>query len=209
MNNDQLQSTEHLIMENQMRLEVHLLEEQISAQRIEIRSGNTSTAYAGRQREYIQWCRDHPLFARHPVPHLATAEKLLLYLRTQRDRPSRRPQEHGHIIGIRSIEMIVSAIVDLWKQQKAQRINTEPSPNSDSVKAFLQIIRESTAARLRTNFTDTGVGSLLDGYSTLEQLSTIISCAFNEAQYNNCKGLRNAAAFALSHALLLRGEIIF
>ena len=54
------------------------------------------------------------------------------------------------------------------------------------------------------NFTDRGTGTLLDGYSTLDDLANIIKAGWT--LHNNLKGLRNSAMFALSHTLLLRGD---
>ena len=71
---------------------------------------------------------------------------------------------------------------------------------------FLENKKRNTAQRNRDNFTDRGIGTLLDGYTTLLQLSEIIAAAFHGRRYNKVRGLRDAAAFALSHALVLRGD---
>jgi hypothetical protein len=54
------------------------------------------------------------------------------------------------------------------------------------------------------NFTDRGTGTILDGYSTIDELANIIKAGW--IIHNNLKGLRNSAMFALSHTLLLRGD---
>jgi hypothetical protein len=47
---------------------------------------------------------------------------------------------------------------------------------------------------------------LLSGYTGLDQLEEILRAGFTK--HNTTKGLRNTAAFALSHLLLLRGDNI-
>lgn len=83
-------------------------------------------------------------------------------------------------------------------------MNTHPHPRDPDVKAFLDNKkRETTRIRIE-NFDDRGVGTLLDGYSTWSDLGKIIASGFRLK--NSLKGLRNSAAFALSHVLLLRGD---
>jgi hypothetical protein len=92
--------------------------------------------------------------------------------------------------------------------QVAQNLNSNDPPRDDHVKRFLENMKRNTAQRNRENYTDRGVATILDGYSTLEQLAQIIAAAFQGQRYNKVRGLRDAAAFALSHALVLRGDNI-
>jgi hypothetical protein len=122
----------------------------------------------------------------------------------QNDRNSRRPGQSNRIIGIRTYESYVSSMVDLWKQQRHAGINNESSPRDAYVSAFLENKAKQSSEISVRNHDDRGTGTLLDGYSTLSDLAKIIEAGF--ALHNTTKGLAASAAFAFSHASLLRGD---
>jgi hypothetical protein len=166
---------------------------------------HTTNAYQPKQLEFISWCREHEHYRYERIPELVTGGKLLLFLNAQDGRVSRkrkRGEAEDSVIGIKTYEGYVNAMVDLWKQQ--EEYNRNPSPRDNYVKRFLQNKSKETAKISIQNFTDRGTGTLLDGYSTLDQLAKIIEAGWT--LHNNLKGLRNGAMFALSHTLLLRGD---
>jgi hypothetical protein len=85
-------------------------------------------------------------------------------------------------------------------------MNSNEHPRSALVKKFLENRRAETYEINRRNRKDRGVGTLLEGYSTLDGLSRILEAGLR--LHNSPKGLRNVASFALSHSVLLRGDNI-
>ncbi|KAG1436244.1 hypothetical protein G6F56_013641 [Rhizopus delemar] len=58
-------------------------------------------------------------------------------------------------------------------------------------------------ATRKTKHEDRGIGTIMDGYTTTDQIASIVNFHFSQ---NNTKNLRNSLAFLLSHYCLLRGE---
>ena len=85
-------------------------------------------------------------------------------------------------------------------------MNSNEHPRSALVKKFLENRRAEKFHVNRRNRKDRGIGSLLDGYSTLDGLSSVLEAGLR--LHNSSKGLRNVAAFAFSHSVLLRGDNI-
>jgi hypothetical protein len=83
-------------------------------------------------------------------------------------------------------------------------MNSNEHPRSQLVTRFLENRRAETYQTNRRNMKDRGIGTLLDGYSTLDGLASILRAGIQA--HNTPKGLRNAAAFAFSHSVLLRGD---
>ena len=109
MNLQQLHATTQVQLRN--------IQDSIHEESLRNRPENTTKTYNQYQREFIRWCRDHPLFRHQPIPELVSADVLLLYLNAQDGRLSRRAGESEREVGIRTYSGIVSAIIDLWKQQ--------------------------------------------------------------------------------------------
>lgn len=58
-------------------------------------------------------------------------------------------------------------------------------------------------ATRKTKHEDRGTGTIMDGYTTTDQIASIVNFHFSQ---NSTKNLRNSLAFLLSHYCLLRGE---
>jgi hypothetical protein len=172
--------------------------------------GNAGTrqTYEGPQREFLEWCsgQSYPTLTRTTV----TAEKLLLFLSSQvHGRESRKKSSVNRVNGItqlvghKTMLNYVSAIVRLWREQQDQGVNTHPNPRNGLVKDYLRHLRSSEHSRIRTNHVDRMVGTVVDGYSTTEQLSRLVN-AFLHVDHS--WGLRDRLYLLLCHHGLLRGQ---
>ena len=68
----------------------------------------------------------------------------------------------------RSVRAYVSAVTDLYREQKAMGMNSHPTPREDSVREYLKSLQRRDAQREREQFADKGRDTLLDGYSEEE-----------------------------------------
>lgn len=64
----------------------------------------------------------------------------------------------------------MNAIVRLWKDQKNESANNNPHPRDDAVKDLLRSMNRENYKRKRDNFIDRGLGTLLDGGNTMDDL---------------------------------------
>lgn len=90
----------------------------------------------------------------------------------------------------------------LYERQVSLKINSNPHPRQ-TFAGLLQRIRKQEEETKLANFEDRGVGTIMDGYTTTDEIANIISFYFGE---NSVQDLRSALSFLLSHFCLLRGE---
>ena len=103
------------------------------------------------------------------------------------------------------MRLYVTAMVDFWDQQQRLNINSNPNPRDTSVKELMKVVEYEEDQRKRTNYDDRGVGTLLDGYTTMDQMLAIGN-HFMRVENHHGVNLRNWLAFFLSHFALMRGE---
>lgn len=175
-----------------------------------IRPKNTQRAYTKRQEEFIAWCTSKGAAFSDLTRYTVTGEKLHLFLeecvigRTKRHKGKSGPSERTETIGRATVNSYVAAMVDLWKQQARANINSNPSPRDDAVTTLLKLTQYEEDQRKRKNLADRGIDTLLDGYTTTEQIQQI-SRLFWSSKRNAGKHLRNLLTFLLSHYALMRG----
>ncbi|OWZ01332.1 hypothetical protein PHMEG_00027305 [Phytophthora megakarya] len=109
------------------------------------------------------------------------------------------------VVGKATISCYVAAIVDLWQQQTRAKVNGHPTPRDDAVRALIKMVEFDDESRKRKNFADRGSDTLLDGYTTNDQIQNI-STYFWAMRRDHGTNLRNLLAFLLSHYALMRGE---
>ena len=73
--------------------------------------------------------------------------------------------------GKSTIDSYVSAIVDLYHLQCRLGCNSNPHPRTVDVQALLKNTHYEQEQVRRANYDDRGLGTVLDGYTTSEQLS--------------------------------------
>ena len=68
-------------------------------------------------------------------------------------------------LGWRSVRAYISAIADLYREQKAMGMNSHPTPREDNVREYLKSLQRRDAQREKEQFADKGRDTLLDGYT--------------------------------------------
>lgn len=162
------------------------------------RPNNTKRKYDVYQAEFTRWCTEKQF----PDHATVTGGKLHLFLSEQVVGRVSKKKKSNDIIGICTACGYTNAIIDLHTQQSNLGMNSHPHPRNKSVKQLLQNIQKETTATKKKNYTDRGIGSLLDGYQSTSQFVDI-SMKFLERH-----DIRGRAMFLLSHYGLLRGENI-
>jgi hypothetical protein len=99
----------------------------------------------------------------------------------------------------------VDAIVDLYQAQCRLKQNSNPHPRNEctAVKDILETLKLNNNSHKKKNYIDRGIGTILDGYNTDQQLLSIVDYFFKK---NSSAGLRNRLSHLQSHFCLLRGE---
>ncbi|KDO19099.1 hypothetical protein SPRG_15578 [Saprolegnia parasitica CBS 223.65] len=174
----------------------------------------TKAAYSAKAQEYVDWFKAKPGNA-NKLP-LVDAQTLHYFIKdkvigrtarpkTKKDTGAGSTKESTKVIGYATVKQYVNAIVDLYQEQVRQRANTNPHPRNNLVKTLLKQVSLAEDERKRANYEDRGAGTLIDGYTTQEQLSQIAKHYWTPASFFGVR-LRDWLAFALSHYYLLRGE---
>jgi hypothetical protein len=173
----------------------------------------TTRAYAPKQAEFRAFCQARAFQDGETV----TEGKLLLFLEKEVvHRPLRGPSRKlvaGMPSGAarlhwRSVRAYITAITDLWQQQRTLGMNNHPSPRENTAREYVRTLQRQDAARSRSNYADKGQDTLLDGYSEPE-LRTIAEKLWGQtAETPACaeQCLRTLTDLLLSHYMLARGN---
>ncbi|GAA5971969.1 hypothetical protein JCM11641_001590 [Rhodosporidiobolus odoratus] len=104
------------------------------------------------------------------------------------------------------IDTYVAAVVDLWKQQRAEGVNSFPHPGEwPAVKQMKELTAAKKHERKRKEYVDRGIGSLQDGYTSLDQFKALLKAGFTR---ETAEGLRDRLTYCLGHYGLLRSNNI-
>ena len=64
----------------------------------------------------------------------------------------------------RSVRSYITAVTDLYREQKAMGMNSHPTPREDNVREYLKSLQRRDAQREKEQFADKGRDTLLDSY---------------------------------------------
>jgi len=143
------------------------------AQTSEHRPKNTDRAYKRRQEEFKKWCEEkgYPVETRTTV----TGPKLHLFLEervlNQPWKKQKAGAEQRHV-GIATLGAYIAAITDLYQKQVALKVNSNGHPRTDAIKELLRNAHYDEGQKKRKEYVDRGIGTHLDGYSSVEQVYT-------------------------------------
>ncbi|OWZ02399.1 hypothetical protein PHMEG_00026051 [Phytophthora megakarya] len=174
----------------------------------ERRPKNTLKAYTNKQKEFMQWCDEKEAAFNALTRYTVTGPKLHLFLEERvidRDKRRKGPEGRTQTVGIATVKGYVAAMVDLWRQQQRMKINNHPSPRDDAVVMLLKVTEYEEDDRRRKNFDDRGTDTMLDGYTTTEQIENIAVFFWGNSREPGTS-FRNLHAFLLSHYALMCGE---
>ena len=173
------------------------------------RPKNTHYAYNPKQKEFRKWCQGKQ-FRDHDT---VTEEKLLLFIVDEvANRPlrvkSRKvdksvPQEKTRLKW-GSVRSYVTAITDLYREQRAMGANCHPSPREDTVRQYLKTLQRQDTQREKEQFADKGRDTLLDGYSE-QDFEEICRQLWAHSERSPECHFRTLADLLLGHYLLVRG----
>lgn len=173
----------------------------------------TKRAYAPKQAEFQSFCRARGFQDGETV----TESKLLLFLEKEVvHRPLRGPSRKlvpGMPAGEarlhwRSVRAYITAITDLWQQQRTLGMNNHPSPRETTAREYVRTLQRQHAAQSRSVYTDKGQDTLLDGYSEpeLQRIAEKLWAQTAESSANTEQCLRTLTDLLLSHYMLARGN---
>ncbi|CAN0134337.1 unnamed protein product, partial [Heterosigma akashiwo] len=94
----------------------------------------------------------------------------------------------------------VSAIVDLWRSQLDNE--AEHPRKTAEINQAIKTFMERNCKIREKNYEDPGVGSLLDGYTTTEEMKRISECYL----YNGKTGIRDRSGWLFMHQTLERSD---
>lgn len=177
------------------------------------RPANTNQAYRPKQVQFERFCQRKQYYDGTAV----TEPKMLLFLAEEVvNRPLQRrsrkltaslPLSEGRL-SWKSVRLYVSAITDLWQQQRALGINSNPSPREEHTRQYIRSLQREETQRDRANYADKGRDTFLDGYSEAEFKRTIGQLWSHTgdptADATECH-LRAAVDLLFGHYLLSRG----
>lgn len=173
----------------------------------------TKRAYAPKQAEFQSFCRTRGFQDGDTV----TETKLLLFLEKEVvHRPLRGPSRKvasGMLAGEarlhwRSVRAYITAITDLWQQQRTLGMNNHPSPRENTAREYVRTLQRQYAAKSRSVYADKGQDTLLDGYSEpeLRRIAEKLWSQTAETPANTEQCLRTLTDLLLSHYMLARGN---
>ncbi|POM62969.1 hypothetical protein PHPALM_27815 [Phytophthora palmivora] len=137
---------------------------------------NTTRAYAPQQRE-SKVCCDRKGF--HEITrYQVTASKMHLFLQEEVVDRKIRVKGSDRKVGVSTVEI----------NQQSRGANAHPHPRNSLVKALLSSLKRDKHVKNKREYADRGVGSLLDGYCTTNQLVSISRYYMN---LNTGSDLRN------------------
>jgi len=173
------------------------------------RPKNTHLAYNPKQKEFRKWCQGKQFHDHDTV----TEQKLLLFITNEvANRPLRTksrkvdksvPQEQTRLNWC-SVRTYVTAITDLYREQKAMGVNCHPTPREDTVRQYLKTLQKRDAQREKEQFADKGRDTLLDGYSE-QELERICQQLWAHSDGSPECHFRTLVDLLLGHYLLTRG----
>ncbi|KAG2211527.1 hypothetical protein INT45_012683 [Circinella minor] len=118
--------------------------------------------------EFIRWCDDkgYPLATHYQVD----GDKLYFF-----GGISVEEEVEAYVIGFSSIEQYVSAVVLLFHDQCRLNLNVPTNhPQIPDVKTLLKNERKKETRRRKENYADRVAGSILNGYSTTDELTKVV-----------------------------------
>lgn len=122
--------------------------------------------------------------------------------RSKRKRDNDGEPAPPRVIQFATLSQYGAALVYLWERQRQMKINSNSHPRETFAPLLERVKREEEEVK-KANFEDRGVGTVMDGYTTTDQIADITAFYFGE---KSVKDFRNNLSFLLSHFCLLRGE---
>ena len=183
---------------------VNAIVEETTLQNQRHRANATNNQYDPRIREFKEWC--DRIYCRDDLTtrYTVTEDKLIAFL--QMNVIGRKSKSGNGEIGHSSILAYRNAIVDLYRTQQSQKVNSHPHPaNGKNIKALLKSLKRDKTARMKRNYEDRGRSDFRMGSFTTADLHKITDYHYNQnTQTHNA--LRDNMSEFNCRAMSLRGE---
>jgi hypothetical protein len=175
----------------------------------EARPKNTHKMYKPKQKEFREWCerkqfRDQDAVTEHKLLLFITSEVAGRPLRAKSYKVDKSVPLDRTRLSWTSVRGYVSAITDLYREQKALGINCHPSPREDTVRQYLKTLQRRDTKRQKEQFADKGRDTLLDGYSEQDFEQICRQLWAHSDKSPECH-FRTLVDLLLGHYLLARG----
>ena len=93
-------------------------------------------------------------------------------------RPCKKGLRKGKPVGPSVVKIEIASIVNLYEEQRAMNMNSNLHPRTKFVKDLVKSLEMEKADRKRKDFVDRGIGTLQDGYKTVEEFERVMSYFF-------------------------------
>ena len=173
----------------------------------ENRPSTTTKTYAVEQRRFLEWCQNDSRFT-GPSTCTVDEEKLLVYIWKEvigRTNSVRSVPGQRVTVGIATVKLAITAIKDIWRQQCADNINSNPNPRGDRVLALVKYVQECEHRRNVEENADRARGTQSDGYTSTKEMESIANTFLKGGATSDCSW-RNRAMFLVQHYGVLRGQ---
>ena len=136
---------------------------------LDSRPHNTQISYSARQAEFKAWMLSQSFADNITV----TGEKIHSFLRGEVC-GRKRKNDDRKVIGYATVRQYGTACIDLYKQQKSLNMNANPHPQDcPALNVLFNSVKSDENNKRQENFEDRGIGTIQDGYSSVEELSRI------------------------------------
>ena len=104
-----------------------------------------------------------------------------------------------------SVRSYITAITDLYREQKVMGVNCHPSPREDTVRQYLKTLQRRDVRHEKGQWADKGRDTLLDGYSE-EDFDRICRQLWAHSNKSPECHFRTLVDLLLGHYMLVRGS---
>ena len=86
----------------------------------------------------------------------------------------KRKSDSSKAVGYSSVRQYGTSCIDLYKQQRSLNMNANPHPRDcPALNVLFNSVRLDESKKRQENFEDRGIGTIQDGYSSVEELTKI------------------------------------
>ena len=115
-------------------------------------------------------------------------------------------EEEGNPLKHSTVEVWVSAVIDLYNVQIAKHQHSNPHPRGFAVRSALKDVQSRAWKRIRESHEDRAVNTLLDAYTPGDLQNFVRHCWTAGTRANVDSYMRTLLDFLVGHFFLVRGE---
>ncbi|KAG2191724.1 hypothetical protein INT47_007989 [Mucor saturninus] len=152
------------------------------------RPENTKRAYEPKIEEYRRWCDSKFAHESLELRYIVNGEKAHFFLddavagrsnRSKRKRANDGEESPARVIRVATLSQYGAAIVHPWERQRQMKINSNSHPRETFAPLLERVRREEEEVK-KANFEDREVGTIMDDYTTTDQIADITAYYFEQ-----------------------------